>query len=224
MQIDGVNPGNGHAYGLQKVHPPDQQAEEAGEQAPAEASGAESSQTEAEKGVIRLLQEGHFKGVSDVRLRINFFDELTALKTAQVEAVAEEKVDGVVESVGPVVESFVADNVLTQEQISSVQALQEQFVQAAKQSQDDPATKLSSAFEAFVDGLQNLSSSAGDGLDWQGFIADLQSAFWAGMEELTNGLSEVKILPELSEPSGNGAAYEKFVAIYNEMRGVEPEE
>jgi hypothetical protein len=29
-------------------------------------------------GVLRLLQEGHFNGVADVRLRINFFDELSA--------------------------------------------------------------------------------------------------------------------------------------------------
>lgn len=39
--------------------------------APPEATGAEGS-----KGVIRLLQEGHFSGVADVRLRINFHDEL----------------------------------------------------------------------------------------------------------------------------------------------------
>ncbi len=35
--------------------------------------------TEATKGVLGLLQEGHFKGVADVRLRINFFDELAAI-------------------------------------------------------------------------------------------------------------------------------------------------
>lgn len=40
-------------------------------------------------GVIRLLQEGHFNGVADLRLRINFFDELQriaaddALKTME---------------------------------------------------------------------------------------------------------------------------------------------
>lgn len=33
--------------------------------------------SEGEKGVLRLLQEGHFRGVADVRLRINFYDELT---------------------------------------------------------------------------------------------------------------------------------------------------
>ena len=37
------------------------------------------------KGVVRLLQEGHFKGVADVRLRINFHDELTQLSIQSVQ-------------------------------------------------------------------------------------------------------------------------------------------
>lgn len=28
------------------------------------------------KGVVRLLHEGHFKGVADIRLRINFHEQL----------------------------------------------------------------------------------------------------------------------------------------------------
>jgi hypothetical protein len=35
------------------------------------------------KGVVRLLMEGHFKGVADVRLRINFMDELRQAAGAQ---------------------------------------------------------------------------------------------------------------------------------------------
>ena len=34
------------------------------------------SESGEERGVVRLLMEGHFKGVADVRLRINFMDEL----------------------------------------------------------------------------------------------------------------------------------------------------
>jgi PAS domain S-box-containing protein len=33
-------------------------------------------------GVLRLLEAGHFKGVADVRLRINFFEELSARASA----------------------------------------------------------------------------------------------------------------------------------------------
>jgi len=43
----------------------------------------EQPAAERQRGVIRLLQEGHFKGVADLRLRINFFDELAAAGTEQ---------------------------------------------------------------------------------------------------------------------------------------------
>ncbi|MBT8145936.1 MAG: hypothetical protein KJN90_03735, partial [Gammaproteobacteria bacterium] len=45
------------------------------------------------KGVLRLLQEGHFKGVADVRLRINFADQLAALESAAEQGSMREAVD-----------------------------------------------------------------------------------------------------------------------------------
>jgi len=52
----------------------------------------------------------------------------------------------------------------------------------------------------------------------------LESSFAAAMEELVNSLNGVQVLPELSEPNGNGVAYEKFLAIYNEMLSAETAE
>ena len=46
---------------------------------------SESQESDAEKGVLRNLLAGHFKGVSDVRLRINFFEELAAIEAAEVQ-------------------------------------------------------------------------------------------------------------------------------------------
>lgn len=40
------------------------------------AGPGEATDDEGSKGVIRLLQAGHFNGVADVRLRINFHDQL----------------------------------------------------------------------------------------------------------------------------------------------------
>jgi len=66
-----------------------------------------------------------------------------------------------------------------------------------------------------------MAPATGLEADLQSYIEELESAFEAAMEELIGGLGEVQILPELSEPSGNGVAYEKFLAIYNELRGIE---
>ncbi len=41
------------------------------------------------KDVVQLLQEGHFKGVADVRLRINFFEELSSIKVGEIQKVVD---------------------------------------------------------------------------------------------------------------------------------------
>ena len=35
------------------------------------------------------------------------------------------------------------------------------------------------------------------------------------------GLNEVDVLPELSEPTGKGVAYQKFAALYNEVWNID---
>lgn len=203
--------------------------------------------TEDGKGVLRLLQEKHFKGVSDVRLRINFFEQLNAIEAGKLQAVAEQKVNDVLESVGGIVDTFLAaeENELTEEQTAGVPELQEIFFQAASRYTNELVTDLNNAFlnnafDDFVEALRDLfappaltqeenttaeaESAGAPGLPWQTFIEDLQSAFTTATtatNELTQAFAEVRILPELSEPNGNGVAYEKFLAIYNELRGLQ---
>ena len=194
--------------------------------------------TEDGKGVLGLLQEGHFNGVSDVRLRINFIEQLNAIEAAKLQVVAEEKVNAVLESVGGIVDTFLAaeENGLTEEQTAGISELQETFVQAVSGYTNEPVIDLNNAFEDFVEALRNLfappaqtqeenttteaESADAPGLAWQTFIEDLQSAFTTATNELTQAFAEVRILPELSEPNGNGVAYEKFLAIYNELHGL----
>lgn len=45
----------------------------------------ESEDSSNQRGVIRNLLAGHYQGVADVRLRINFFDELQAMERGGVE-------------------------------------------------------------------------------------------------------------------------------------------
>ena len=203
----------------------------------------ELQEIDTEKGVLRNLLDGHFKGVSDVRLRINFFEELAAIEAAKLQTVAAEKVGGVLESVGGVVTPFLeGENELTEEQITSVMELHEAFTQATGEYQNEPAADLTSAFEEFVEALRNLftppeltpeetaapetengdtpESSSTTELPWQTFLENLQSAFTTASNELTKAVTDLRILPELSEPNGNGVAYEKFLAIYNDLRGI----
>ena len=254
MQVDGVSPGN--AYGLQKVTGKDKTPEEPSGQQPVSAEVADVSGDgptgEEEKGVIRLLLEGHFKGVSDVRLRINFFDEIAAIEAAQMQAVSGQKMGGVLDSVGGIVDTFLADNDLTEDEAASVEEAKDSFLQTVNEA-DDPAGDVADAFTAFLESLQALvppppepepedvppdneggqdsGTSGGNepippadsGPDWQAFIDNLKSSFSGAMDDLTTAVSAVSVLPPLSEPSGNGVAYDKFLAIYNEMRGIVPD-
>jgi hypothetical protein len=258
MQVDGVNPG--HAYGWQKTHEKDDQADQATE--PQATNSVEEPQGDAgdgQRGVIRLLQEGHFKGVSDVRLRINFFDEIAGIEAAQVQAVTAENTAAALGSIGSLVESFLAENELSEDQSTAVSDAQQAFEQAVSDA-EDKTLALNNAFAEFLAALQSLftppaepdqeppppdaeaqgsgeGSSEGPlegpppeppqeppaetGPDWLAFIENLQAAFDVAMDNLNSAVSSTSALPPLSEPNGNGVAYEKFLAIYNEMRGIE---
>lgn len=213
------------------------------EETPSTESRSEIEENDSEKGVLRLLQEGHFKGVSDVRLRINFFDELAEIESAKLQTVTEEKVNNVLESIAGVVTPFIeGENELTDEQISEVTKIHEAFTQAAGESQNEPVADLTTAFNVFFEALRNLltpqiqiqqenttpddenidttQSSNTTEQPWQTFLENLQSAYTEASDEFTKAVDDLQILPELSEPNGNGVAYEKFLAIYNELRGL----
>jgi hypothetical protein len=244
MQVDGINPHGVHAGQLKNLHRPDEQVKHTVQEQPgvgeafdvsvtaAQVSGEESNNNEDSKGVIRLLQEGHFKGVADVRLRINFHKELAAIEAGQLKAAAQEKIGGILESVGPGVGPLLASSEPTEEPdgvselreafVETVNQLKEDFLAAETPSTDTLVEGTRSAFDEFVGALWNLSTLAGEAeeQDLQSYVDNLTSAFEAAMDELIGAFGEVEVLPELSEQSGNGAAYEKFVAIYNELWGI----
>lgn len=66
----------------------------------------DAPQPEKVRGVIRLLQEGHFKGVADVRLRINFHDELQAMEDKARGELVQGEVQQFEESITDRIESF----------------------------------------------------------------------------------------------------------------------
>lgn len=203
-------------------------------------SAAENDEekTEATKGVLRLLQEGHFKGVADVRLRINFFDELAAIEQNQTKTIVSEKIDGLFQSVTSPLTSGEPTGV-------PLDAFIDPFEQAVNESRDNflaaevPSTNalmsdLESAVEELVLSLtQALTSTTAENPEEENIpvnietdenapvsdlITELRAAFSTAMDDLTKALSGTAILPELSEPSGNGVAYDKFLSIYNDMQ------
>ena len=150
MQVEGVNPG--HAYGWQKVHDEEEQIDQATEP---QTTDAVAEPEGGQRGVIRLLQEGHFKGVSDVRLRINFFDEIAAIETAQLQTITQQKSDGALASVATVVNSFLEGNDLTEEQLTAIADAQQAFEQTVADAEDKNQA-LNNAFAELLAALKSL--------------------------------------------------------------------
>ncbi len=121
--------------------------------------------------------------------------------------------------------------------------LNEEFQSARTPSTDDLLIGIEGAFSVFIGALQNLlaptaedNSSVDEETvtttndepqatgatepDYQSLLDELGDAFAAAIAELTEALNVARILPELPGPSGNGAAYEKFLAVYNTMWGI----
>ena len=194
--------------------------------------------TEAGKGVLGLLQEGHFKGVADVRLRINFSDELAAIEQSQTKQAVSQKVDGILEAVTLTLKAAQ----LTETPLDSfidpfekaINESKEDFLGAEVRSASILIGELEFAVEKLVISLtQALASTTAEnpeegnvpvdiGTDEDTPLSDLISAlratFSTAMDDLSKALSGASILPELSEPNGNGVAYDKFLTIYNEMK------
>jgi hypothetical protein len=184
---------------------------------------------EKARGVIRLLQEGHFKGVADVRLRINFFDELHGLQTAADSAHVQSLLEQVAADVQAAVAAFVQENPLEEPGAAGFEALRatlEQAIQGA--AGGAPATlidELTSAFEAFIADASTLfpppeplelEEPATVESPLQPLAAALQALLDKATQDITNPPS---LLPPLSEPSGNGRAYAKFLALYQGLLG-----
>jgi len=115
MQIDGVNSQGPGVHPLGKLHPKDQKAEGPPDYplTEQESTVQQTIEDSDSQGVLRLLQEGHFNGVSDIRLRINFFNELAAIEAEQLQAVADEQIDGILQSVGTIVGALVEESAAT---------------------------------------------------------------------------------------------------------------
>lgn len=205
--------------------------------APAGASG------DGVKGVIRLLQEGHFKGVADVRLRINFNEELQALQGEADSQQAQAVVQKLLIDVKASLDTFLVKNSLDEDSLEAFSGIRASFelkIEGVIQSEteDDAVEALSAAFEAFLDEVSALLAPPEETEvlpteelvdtepveaqpSLQQLAESLQGILQSAIENLNNPAT---LLPPLSEPSGNGSAYAKFLAIYQGLNGTETPE
>jgi len=281
MTISAVNP-TGIYNPLTSLSPAETPEEHVLQPAEEEAAISETAETEpvetaaeAEsefrgKGVLRLLQAGHFKGVADVRLRINFHEEIAALEVEKAAQVTADSVANISETVISEIDSYLGEEIdeataslITEAQDAFAAELARIAGDGELSGEDDAVAQVQSAFDSLVSSITPVpeeqpeespevvptetvmpddaviasAKAAVDeteatpetiedsSLGLEDFIAQLTESFTAALAEMETGLDNISVLPPLSESSGNGKAYDKFVALYNDLRGVsQPEE
>lgn len=154
MDVHGAGNGMALPPGLAKSIATAEATGATGQSAPIRPSSQDS---EGSKGVVRLLEAGHFRGVADVRLRINFAGELSGAARTRTAAETPDAVLDLLGAVDAVVSEFVASPDLNAETAAAV-------------------VELHAVFTAAVSGLIDLF--VGDtevGIDQ--LLNDLQTAF-----------------------------------------------
>ncbi len=210
---------------------------------------AEVSDEENVPGVIRNLEASHFKGVADVRLRINFFDHLSARAASAAIPFVQDAASSLVQEVGSGVESLIESLALEAEEGEAITVLFAEFsgeIDSAvatlqDQIQLDSQSVSESIQMAFDSLLEQVTVSLNPSLpdneavdastetpgddDPMGGIEDalqtLQSLFDEAFARLVASVSDATTMSDPAEHTGNGSAYDKFLAIYNELRGLE---
>lgn len=220
----------------------DEPASETVETPMAMGDGEEPVEHEGVPGVLRLLMNGHFKGVADVRLRTIFHNEIEVLQVEAMGTAVAEAAGALTELVGVPLDELISSGVLDEEQATAVSELQQAFGQAVDEAIEQFKTAPGMDEEALTNGLQ----SAFDGLSGpletllappapaepvdplSGLLVDapvvepsildaLKDAFDAGMVQVNEALVASSILSPPSLPRGNGVAYEKFLSVYEEL-------
>lgn len=279
---------------------------------------ADSDESGRERGVLRLLEAGHFGGVAEARLRINFFDELTTRANVTAAPARQEQSQALITTITEQATALAATFSTDAEASEAIGSLLADFEAAVQDAAEDSATDsdaladtIQGAFETLVDNMRDLLSpttetggtssdpvdratsvtqldrtdglgligplsaattapleavasrepidlrgetptqSPGDLTDGTGGVSDtpidgpvdqpvadapiideptqtlddalaaLTAAFQEALSTLVASTSTSTLLPDLAPPKGNGAAFEKFSAIYDALRGVD---
>jgi hypothetical protein len=176
------------------------------------------------RGVLRLLQQGHFRGVADVRLRINFHDELGAVEAETLKRETSEQVTSLVNSVNERISDLSSADWLDEESSAAldeqrvafghaIEELLESFSDSNAIGQGELIFGLQAAFDELVAGLPDADSIS----DGASFVGELREVLGEALAGIERRLDATDVLPTLSEARGNGGAYEKFLAIYREL-------
>jgi hypothetical protein len=176
------------------------------------------------RGVIRNLEAGHYSGVPAVRLRMNFLDELRAREAAATAEANAAPMDQAVDGLTTALADFAEAAELTADTETMFEAASAGFLEAVSVIREDSvdsaefAQRAELAIEDFALELEGLSGGDDStALALTALVSELKSVL---DDTLGSGLPVPEPDPiDFPAPNGNGAAYAKFLAAYEQLAG-----
>ncbi|MFA9478240.1 hypothetical protein ACERK3_08015 [Phycisphaerales bacterium AB-hyl4] len=231
-QYDRPGPQLGRAGGPQqgKASPPAESTERV---ATSEAGG-----DDREPGVVRLLREGHFKGVADVRLRMNFADHFTKSAAAEQQADIASTAENMLATLHDKLDELPEEVASTEPAQQAVSNFEQQLANLPPDADAESGERLDAlqvSRQAVIETLREAlltetETEAGptetpaddvahaDADPMATWLSELDAALGDLIEKLQAApANPMEALPPLSEPNGQGTAYNKFLAQYQQM-------
>lgn len=156
MRIDGISSNPAAAANALKHSKPAKDPDPVESTEPVAAEQPESE--EKLPGVIRLLQEGHFKGVADVRLRINHYEKLQALESQNLRSVAAGGFDGFNQTVEDQIAALKESGLLTEDQSAALDSFLEDILLAQNGFMNGEGASYQEMIDSFAVQLDALVS------------------------------------------------------------------
>lgn len=219
----------------------------------ADAFGGSEPEAKA-KGVMRLIENGHFagKGVADVRLRINFHEQLQSLDNAKAQEATRQALGELKQFVSDTIQAFSAN--LTDGLPEAVQTFQDVINELDGDAADIDSTGIAvrEAFAWVVGSLSaeepadpetapdhesnsnsetsvsDLTAGVSTPLEEElDFSAEaLISALETGLKNFEASLASATEAHQFVRPNGNGKAFDKFLEVYESLSAgdVQPDD
>lgn len=195
MKVDGVSPQyvrrlEGHGK-VHEVHQDEDRTKSAEVEKP-RGRNEKKAEGHMPPGVLKHLQEGHHKGVAELRLMINFFDRLQSLESSKVQEAAEEGVETLSELAEGKIEALKTSGLLDEQQMEGLDSLAGDFMKR----------------------LDELAESGGR-------PSDLTQALGDAFAEFDGALRELLIHPPAEETGGFLPVTEEPVAVQSTTDSAE---
>jgi hypothetical protein len=184
--------------------------------AAAETVQADDAQTEGDRaeGVLRLIQAGHFHGVADVRLRINFNDELQQISAQNTGQALEGGAQELSTNLTAELEKIGADFELpaeTEALAASFRERMDQIIVDTKDGKTDLTTALASMhaeFATLLDALKAAMTGSSEPVEEE------EAAEQADAEEAAPEDTDEAVVAEGETPEDSGVIEEEPLAPF----------